>query len=100
MSTSLFSFNTPDKISIPTLNDNRLDFEYLFSLSKIYRNYSGHIVFTFDDCSFIRHNALAILGGIITHIKRNGGKVELDIASMPEGVHANLAQNGFLHLCG
>lgn len=100
MTVSLFSFNPAEKISIPTLNDHRSDFDYLFSLSKKYRDYSGHIVFTFDHCSFIRHNAVAFLGGLITHIKRNGGHVELIIPSMQGGVHANLAQNGFLSFCG
>ncbi|NLW76917.1 MAG: hypothetical protein GXY18_10915, partial [Methanomicrobiales archaeon] len=100
MTVSLFSFSPPEKISIPTLNDHHPDFDYLFSLSKKYRDFSGHILFTFDRCLFIRHNAVAVLGGLVTHIKRNGGRVELNIPSMKRNVHTNLAQNGFLSFCG
>lgn len=100
MTVSLFSFSPPEKISIPTLNDHRPDFDYLFSLSKKYRDYSGHILFTFDHCSFIRHNAVAVLGGLVTYIKKNGGRVDLNIPSMKGNVHINLAQNGFLSFCG
>jgi anti-sigma regulatory factor (Ser/Thr protein kinase) len=98
---TLFSFGKEARsISLHTINDYERDFRYLFSLWNDLHQFSGDAMFTFEECNFLKQNAVAFLGGLFAVIRTNGGSVKLDVDSMRDDVRANLAQNGFLESCG
>lgn len=98
---TLFSFGKENRtIFLRTINDDRQSYRYLFSLWDEYHQFSGSLTISFKECTFLRQNAVAFLGGLIATIRNNGGYVTLDLESMESNVRANLAQNGFLETCG
>lgn len=83
-------------ISVPTLNDGVPDFERLFQLYDRLQDEGGQVTFTFSQCLFLRHAAVAFLGGLREMIRLNGGEVAIDRRSMQPDVRMNLIRNGFL----
>ena len=88
-----------DTIFIPTINDDPQDFVTLF---RIWNSVHGknELQLDFSSCNFLRQNAVAFLGGMITSIQSNGGRVSLIINSLGPAIKANLEQNGFLYAMG
>lgn len=56
------------------------------------------VVFDFDDCSFLHHNEVAFLGGVIRLLQVAGCQVW--VKSLAPRVRANLSRNGFLSKLG
>ena len=92
----IFSVET---IFIPRINDDPQDFDTLFRIWTSIHN-KQHIEIKFSSCDFLRQNAVAFLGGTISYIRSNGGKVSIDTNSLLPAIKANLEQNGFLNAMG
>ena len=86
-------------IFIPRINDDPRDFNTLF---KIWNNCHDkpQIELDFSRCDFLKQNAVAFLGGMISHIKSIGGSVSLNTDTLTSALQANLEQNGFLFEMG
>ncbi|RLB87937.1 MAG: ATP-binding protein [Deltaproteobacteria bacterium] len=83
-------------LSIPRLNDSTADFEQLFSLWSQANDYFQNIRFDFSECSFLRPNAVAFLGGLARLIESRLGTVVFDWDTLTDSwVRTNLCQNGF-----
>ena len=87
-------------ISIPTLNCEMRDFEFLFKIFEETNYNDLNIIFDFNNCSFLRQNAVAFLGGLAVLIKRHNGKVSFNWKSLKNKVQDNLFKNGFLAAFG
>jgi len=86
-------------IFIPRINDDPRDFNILFNIWNECHD-RQHIELDFSRCDFLKQNAVAFLGGMITHIKSNGGTVSLKTDTLIPALQANLEQNGFLFAMG
>ena len=83
-------------INIPTINDRNSDFEQLFSIWNQTNDYFENVRFDFTQCSFLRPNAVAFLGGLARLIESRMGTVVFDWSSLrDQAVMNNLRQNGF-----
>jgi hypothetical protein len=83
-------------LNIPTLNDGIQDFEELFLLHQRAISVDRDtITLDFSDCKFLRHNAVAFLGGLVRFNQNCGKTVIINWDSIQEKVCANLRQNGF-----
>ena len=88
-------------LSIPTINDyTTADFDVLFNLWNQVNNDNLDVTFEFSRCKFLRHNAVAFLGGLTRLIQSRGRVVRFAIETISEKVKTNLAQNGFLSTLG
>lgn len=88
------------RVRVPTLNDSLEDFDRLFSLRQRVGSKGLKVSFRFDDCRFLRQNAVAFLGGLARLIEWNGGTVSFEWSSLQWDVRRNLARNGFLSSFG
>jgi len=87
-------------ISIPRINDDPADFVTLFKIWNNYHN-SDDIELDFSKCDFLRQNAVAFLGGMISYINMKGGIASIKPETLiHSAVKANLLQNGFLYAMG
>lgn len=84
---------------LPTINDDPTDFDKIFSIWNLYKG-ETKVVIDFSNCTFIRQNGVVMLGGLITHINKNGGEVFLKMDTLLPAVEANLSQNGFFEAMG
>lgn len=85
-------------LRIPTLNDDRHDFDQMFALWGQCLGYFQEVRFDFSDCRFLRPNAVAFLGGLARVIESRQGTASFDWGSLSrDSVRANLQQNGFYH---
>jgi hypothetical protein len=82
-------------IKVPTLNDRREDFECLFSLYQQAIECGEDLILDFSCCNFLRHNAVAFIGGLVRMLQCKGRSVKIEWNSISEKVSANLEQNGF-----
>lgn len=82
-------------IKVPTLNDRIEDFECLFSLYQQAIECDENLVLDFAYCNFLRHNAVAFLGGLVRTLQCKGRSVKIEWNSIPDKISANLEQNGF-----
>lgn len=81
---------------VPTLNDTKTDFADLFGIREATNGKSENVKFNFRNCSFLRPNAVAFLGGLANHIRFHGGSAEFVWNSCHNtAVLTNLCQNGF-----
>lgn len=89
-------------LSIPTINDyTTADFDVLFNLWNQVNNDNLDVTFEFSQCNFLRHNAVAFLGGLARLIEERHVKVTLDWSTLKNNwVRTNLAQNGFMAAFG
>jgi hypothetical protein len=92
---------TPNSTSmilrVPTLNDGRSDCTRLFSLyQQIPLLEKQEITIDFSDCQFLRHNAVAFLGGFARLTEFRGGRVNFAWDTLQDNIRANLTQNGFI----
>jgi hypothetical protein len=85
-----------DVVKIPTINDGPTHFKLLFDLWQRLKNEKSSVRMDFSSCKFLKQNAVAFLGGLIEHVRNNGGKVYIDVDSIPWRVRDNLEKNGFL----
>jgi len=86
-------------IFIPRINDDPSDFNTLFKIWSDCQD-QQQIELDFSRCTFLKQNAVAFLGGMISHIKSNGGSVSLNTDTLTSALRANLEQNGFLFEMG
>jgi hypothetical protein len=83
-------------LKVPTLNDDIQDFDRLFSLhQQAINSDKEHLILDFSDCQFLRHNAVAFLGGLVRFNQFQGKNVIISWHSIRERVCTNLKQNGF-----
>jgi hypothetical protein len=82
-------------IKIPTLNDRIQDFERLFSLHQQAIGCEEDLILDFSGCNFLRHNAVAFIGGLVRTLQHKGRSVKIEWNSIPDKISANLEQNGF-----
>lgn len=88
-------------LTIPTLNDDKIDFIKLFRLwQQITTANHSEFIFEFSECRFLRQNAVAFLGGLARLIQSRGGDVSFAWNTLQEDIRANLAQSGFLSAFG
>ena len=85
------------KIHLPTLNDGRYDFLQLFDIWRKIDENPREVIFDFSKCRFLQQNAVAFLGGLARLIEERGGKYQFLWDTLQSNIHANLAQNGFIH---
>ena len=84
------------KINIPTLNDSRADFDFLFDIWQQTNDYHLEVQFDFSHCDFLRPNAVVFLGGLARLIQSRFGSVVFNWNSLTnDWVRTNLMQNGF-----
>jgi hypothetical protein len=83
-------------LTVPTLNDNIQDFERLFSLhQQAIDSDREHLILNFSECQFLRHSAVAFIGGLVRLNQINGKTVRIDWSSCSLPIAANLRKNGF-----
>jgi len=82
------------------VNDGLNDFDKLFCLWNEINHINCNINIDFHNCSFLRQNAVAFLGGLIRYIQSQGRNISIDLDSLAPKVHKNLQENGFLHSLG
>lgn len=83
-------------LKVPTINDEIHDFERLFSLhQQAINSDKEHLILDFSDCQFLRHNAVAFIGGLVRFNQLQGKNVIINWHSIRERVCTNLKQNGF-----
>ena len=87
-------------LSIPTINDRPDDFYMLFSLWSQINSDSLDVTFDFSRCEFLRHNAVAFLGGLARLIESRSGNATFNWNTLQSNIFTNLAQNGFLAAFG
>ena len=88
-------------LPIPTINDYTTgDFDVLFNLWNQANNDNMDVTCEFSQCNFLRHNAVALLGGLTRLIQVRGGIVRFALGSIPKKVRANLEENGFISTLG
>ena len=88
------------RLSIPTINDQPADFDRLFKLWDQVNDDFLRVRFDFSNCSFLRQNAVAFLGGLARLIEHRSGIVLFDWNTLQENIRTNLTQNGFLAAFG
>lgn len=84
-----------DRLKVPPIYDTISDFMTLFRIWEKY-NSSKDFLFDFSECTFIKQNGVAFLAGLSSYIRKKGGDVSIDEATIIPAVKMNLAQNGFL----
>lgn len=90
-----------DVVRVPRLNDAPSDYRRLFEIVESTLTSPAHVVtFNFADCSFLRHNGVAVLGGLARLCEHRGKKVVFDWSSVRGPVKMNLDQNGFAWMFG
>lgn len=89
------SLETEKIIAVPRINDSVFDFGRLAEIQESVKQAKKNIVFTFNNCDFLRPNAVAFLGGVAREHQLSGYKVTFDWNSIKADVMANLCQNGF-----
>jgi hypothetical protein len=82
-------------IKVPTINDRLEDFECLFSLHQQAIECGEDLILDFSGCNFLRHNAVAFIGGLVRMIQWKGRSVRIEWDSLSDRISANLEQNGF-----
>ena len=83
-------------LKVPTLNDDIQDFERLFSLhQKAIDSDREHLILDFSDCQFLRHSAVAFIGGLVRLNQLKGKTVIIDWSSCSTPIAINLKKNGF-----
>jgi hypothetical protein len=82
-------------IKVPTLNDRIEDFECLFSLYQLAIECNKDLILDFSCCNFLRHNAVAFIGGLVRMLQYKGRSVKIEWNSISDKISANLEQNGF-----
>jgi len=86
----------PKKIAIPTLNDDRSDFCFLFELFDLVKlSPTTYHELDFTYCKFLRPNAVAFLGGLIRYCHNLGKTINILWATLSESISASLTLNGF-----
>jgi hypothetical protein len=70
-------------IKVPTLNDRLEDFECLFSLYQQAIECGEDLILDFSRCNFLRHNAVAFIGGLVRTIQCEGRSVRIEWNSIP-----------------
>jgi len=88
-----------ETIFVRRINDDPHDFKNLFHLWNICHD-KQQFELNFSKCDFLKQNAVAFLGGMITQITSDGGSVSLNTDTLAPALRANLEQNGFLHEMG
>lgn len=88
------------EINVPTINDDRHDFDRLFGLWNQVNEAHLDVIFRFKHCGFLRQNAVAFIGGISRLIQHRGGQVIIDWDSMQYPIHLHLCNNCFVDAFG
>lgn len=65
-------------IKIPTLNDRIQDFERLFSPHQQAIGCDEDLILDFSGCNFLRHNAVAFIGGLVRTLQHKGRSVKIN----------------------
>lgn len=93
----------PLHYEIQTINDGHEDFIGLIDLNKRlteaaskYDSDKCKFVFDFNECNFLRQNAIAYLGAISTLLSERGFKVIYSFSTMNECILKMLKKDGFL----
>ena len=87
-------------LSVPTVNDDPFDFDWLFHLWRQANDDHLDIEINFNACRFLRHNAVAFLGGLARLVAYRGGRVNFRWNALEDAIYTNLAQNGFIGCFG
>lgn len=87
-------------LPISSLNDNPRDFDKLFDIWNRVEKYikttrKPEIKFNFSRCYFLRHNAVAFLGGLVRYIEHHGGTPVILWDTINWSIRTNLQKNGF-----
>jgi hypothetical protein len=83
-------------LQVPTLNDDIEDFERLFSLhQQAIDSAECHLILDFSNCQFLRHSAVAFIGGLVRLNQLRQRSVTIDWDSCLTSIAANLRKNGF-----
>lgn len=83
-------------INIPRINDSPADFVKLFRIWDEVNDYFEDVKFDFSQCSFLRPNAVAFLGGLTRLIESRSRTAIFDWDTVKnDAVMTNLSQNGF-----
>lgn len=91
----------PLRVPVHRLDDNTSDFIKLSVMrGVIERSQNKNIILDFTECSFLRHPAVAFIGGLIRHAASLGKTVTIDWPTVRQHVRNNLAQNGFASMFG
>lgn len=82
-------------LNVPTINDDLSDFDKLFALWNQANDDFLDVTFDFSHCWFLRHNAVAFLGGLARSINARSGIATINWASMKDDIRTNLEKSGF-----
>lgn len=84
-------------LKVPTVNDKLNHFDCLFKLRQQVNDDCSEVIFDFSECFFLRHFAVAFLGGLARLVELRCGKVTFDWQTLRNHIGMNLRQNGFMH---
>ncbi|WP_449244053.1 ATP-binding protein [Desulfobacca acetoxidans] len=87
-------------LPVPTINDHPVDFDQLFHLWNSVNDDNIEVEFNFTRCRFLRHNAVAFLGGLARLVAYRGGRINFRWNTLDDAIYTNLAQNGFIGCLG
>ncbi|MFM0512067.1 ATP-binding protein [Paraburkholderia sp. RL17-373-BIF-A] len=88
------------RIYVPTINDSPSDFQNLFRLWQQVQYSRTGAIFDFSNCTFLRPNAVAFLGGIARVSQQSGRPANFQWDSVAPPVLVNLCQSGFAKAFG
>ena len=83
-------------LNVTTINDDLSDFDKLFDLWNQANDDFLDVAFDFSRCRFLRHNAVAFLGGLTRLIQSRYGTVIFNWNTLRSDIRSNLEQNGFI----
>lgn len=89
------------RILVPTCNDSPNDYDCLFDLTSQVLRCRSNVVFDFSNCQFLRHNAVALLGGMTRLAQARNVAVSFDWQTLIPKIYRSLQQTHFVaKVCG
>lgn len=89
------------RVVVPTLNQKWPDYEWLFATrDATARSADRSVQFDFATCTFLRQNAVAMLGAIARELEARGATVDFLWGTMRDDVRRNLNASGFARWFG
>jgi hypothetical protein len=87
-------------IKVSTINDTIGDYIELFDIGQDALSSKEDIILNFEECYFLKQNAVAFLGGLARMINHQGRNLIFNWDSMRKEIRANLRYNRFISVFG
>jgi anti-sigma regulatory factor (Ser/Thr protein kinase) len=89
------------RVHIPTIIDNKSNFQRLFLLQRLVQSHPGDVVFDFSRCKLLRQNGVAFLGGMARNVQAQQRQAIFDWSTIKsDELRESLKENGFSQAFG